>query len=294
MTVAAPGFRQEFRRALDDIERGIARRLAFAAPAGTGWLLPLYELALLTADNLAERGVTAELLVVTPRTHRSRSSASEASEQLDGLLAERGIELLAGHRPVSFDANGLVTVPVGAGRGGPCRRASRRCAGRASAGCPRPSRGFIATDRHGRVLGADDVYAAGDGTAFPVKQGGLAAQQADAAAAAIAAAAGVGDRPEALRTRPARAAADGRRAALPAPRPDAGRDLRQRPPNGRSGGPRRRSPRATSRRTWPHGPAWSCGQLRSALRVRARAAAFPGRPPALPRLRETDGPRRQQ
>jgi sulfide:quinone oxidoreductase len=51
--------------------------------------------------------------------------------------------------------------------------------------------GFIPTDAHGRVLGVENVYAAGDGTAFPVKQGGLAAQQADAAAAAIAAAAGV-------------------------------------------------------------------------------------------------------
>ena len=35
-----------------------------------------------------------------------------------------------------------------------------------------------------------DVYAAGDITTFPVKQGGIAAQQADAAAEAIAAAAG--------------------------------------------------------------------------------------------------------
>jgi sulfide:quinone oxidoreductase len=34
------------------------------------------------------------------------------------------------------------------------------------------------------------VYAAGDGTAFPIKQGGLATQQADSVAAAIAAAAG--------------------------------------------------------------------------------------------------------
>jgi sulfide:quinone oxidoreductase len=57
-------------------------------------------------------------------------------------------------------------------------------------GIPLTVSGFIATDRHGGVLGAEDVYAAGDGTAFPVKQGGLAAQQADAAAAAIAAAAG--------------------------------------------------------------------------------------------------------
>ena len=37
-----------------------------------------------------------------------------------------------------------------------------------------------------RVKGLDDVFAAGDATAFPIKQGGLAAQQADAAAATIA------------------------------------------------------------------------------------------------------------
>ena len=189
MTVAAPGFRQEFRRALDDIECGIARRLAFVAPAGTGWLLPLYELALLTADNLAERGVTAELLVVTPEDAPLEVFGVEASEQLDRLLADRGIELLAGHRPVSFDANGLVTAPSG------LVEADRAVAlpsmrGPSIRGVPQTVAGFIATDRHGRVLGVDDVYAAGDGTAFPVKQGGLAAQQADAAAETIAAAAG--------------------------------------------------------------------------------------------------------
>ena len=40
------------------------------------------------------------------------------------------------------------------------------------------------------MRGLRDVYAAGDLTAFPIKQGGLAAQQADAAAEAIAAHAG--------------------------------------------------------------------------------------------------------
>jgi sulfide:quinone oxidoreductase len=40
------------------------------------------------------------------------------------------------------------------------------------------------------VSGLDDVWAAGDLTTFSVKQGGIAAQQADAAAEAIAAAAG--------------------------------------------------------------------------------------------------------
>jgi sulfide:quinone oxidoreductase len=46
------------------------------------------------------------------------------------------------------------------------------------------------TDDHGRVTGVPDVYAAGDITAFPIKQGGLACQQADAAADHIAARAG--------------------------------------------------------------------------------------------------------
>jgi sulfide:quinone oxidoreductase len=190
MTVAAPGFRQEFRRALDDLERGIARTLVFAAPAGTGWLLPLYELALLTADNLAQRGATAKLIVVTPEDAPLEVFGLDASKQLDDLLAERGIALLAGQRPISFDANGLVAAPSGLIEAD-LAVALPAMRGPNIRGVPQTVAGFIVTDRHGRVLGADDVYAAGDGTAFPVKQGGLAAQQADAAAEVIAVAAGV-------------------------------------------------------------------------------------------------------
>jgi sulfide:quinone oxidoreductase len=70
----------------------------------------------------------------------------------------------------------IVTVPRLAGpevRGVPCGRA-----------------GFIRTDAHGRVAGMRDVFAAGDATDFTIKQGGLAAQQADAAAEALAASVG--------------------------------------------------------------------------------------------------------
>ncbi len=55
------------------------------------------------------------------------------------------------------------------------------------AGLPCDETGFIPIDEHARVKGVDDVYAAGDGTTFPIKQGGLATQQADAAAEHIAA-----------------------------------------------------------------------------------------------------------
>ena len=47
--------------------------------------------------------------------------------------------------------------------------------------------GFIPVDEYGRVEGFTDVYAAGDAVDFPVKQGGLAAQQADTAAGHVAA-----------------------------------------------------------------------------------------------------------
>jgi sulfide:quinone oxidoreductase len=59
--------------------------------------------------------------------------------------------------------------------------------GRTIGGVPHDLAGFIATDDHGRVRGMPHAYAAGDVTTFPVKQGGIATQQADVVAEAIAA-----------------------------------------------------------------------------------------------------------
>ena len=57
-------------------------------------------------------------------------------------------------------------------------------------GLPSDDDGFLPIDAHCRVPGAVGVYAAGDATSFPVKQGGIATQQADAAAEHIAASLG--------------------------------------------------------------------------------------------------------
>jgi len=54
----------------------------------------------------------------------------------------------------------------------------------------RDAHGFIPVDVHCKVQGLERVFAAGDATDFAVKDGGLAAQQADVAAQAIAALAG--------------------------------------------------------------------------------------------------------
>jgi hypothetical protein len=55
--------------------------------------------------------------------------------------------------------------------------------------------GLIPVDGHGKVRGAERVYAAGDATGFAIKHGGIGAPQADVAAQAIAALAGVTPEP---------------------------------------------------------------------------------------------------
>ena len=189
ITVAAPGFRQDFARLIEDVQTGLARRVVFAAPGGAGWLLPLYELALMTADRLDELGARAELAIVTPEDAPLEVFGADASREVEALVAERGIELLAERWPLRYDAHRLITSSsemIEADRA----VALPAMSGPAVHGLPASAGGFIPTDAHARVIGHERIYAAGDGTAFPIKQGGLAAQQADAAAAAIAAAAG--------------------------------------------------------------------------------------------------------
>ena len=54
---------------LSDLDRGLVERVVFALPGGVTWPLPLYELALLTADHLArEENTEAKLTFVTPES----------------------------------------------------------------------------------------------------------------------------------------------------------------------------------------------------------------------------------
>ena len=63
-------------------------------------------------------------------------------------------------------------------------------------GIPLSEHGFYRTDIHGELVDAEHIYAAGDATEFPIKFGGIAAQQADAIAEVIAARAGAPVTPE--------------------------------------------------------------------------------------------------
>jgi sulfide:quinone oxidoreductase len=172
------------------IERaaGSGQPLALIAPPGTTWPLPLYELALMTRRRAEELGHgDLPLTVYTTEDAPLSIFGSVASEAVAALLAARAIEVRTGSYVAEDDGRELHLVPSDERLGTPVAIALPAIEGPHVEGLPADEHGFIPVDRFGRVEGAANVFAAGDGTNFPVKQGGLATQQADAAAERIAA-----------------------------------------------------------------------------------------------------------
>jgi sulfide:quinone oxidoreductase len=169
---------------------GDLRSLAFAVPAGVTWPLPLYELALLTKNYLDDRGaMETAVTVVTAEESPLAIFGIEATEAMQELLVTRGIVLHAQRAPLRFQAGKLRLAPDGELEAETVV-ALPRLEGPKLRGVPSNREGFVPTDEYGRVGSEIDVYAAGDLTQFPLKQGGIATQQADVAAASIAARAG--------------------------------------------------------------------------------------------------------
>ena len=187
ITFAGPAQAAELTAVLDQIERREVRRLVFAVPAQTTWSLPVYELAMLTAVDLRDRGIElATLGIVTPEPEPLRLFGTAAGAALREMLDARGVALWTSARPLEL-RDGLLHVEPGPPLRADAVISVPALEGPAITGLPADARGFIPVDAHGRVSGLQGVYAAGDATSFPVKQGGLATQQADAVAEAVAA-----------------------------------------------------------------------------------------------------------
>jgi sulfide:quinone oxidoreductase len=190
LTFRGPDERVALTEIVDDAVAGRVQSLTFALPTSAAWPLPLYELALMTKIRLEDAGATTVRVdLVTPEAEPLAAFGREASESIKSLFEARGIGLRTQTTPVVFRSGALVVVP------GRAIRTERVVSlpvpeGRRIPGLPTDGRGFVRADDLGRVEGRHDVYAAGDITTFPLKQGGIATQQADAAAESIAAAAG--------------------------------------------------------------------------------------------------------
>lgn len=176
---------------LEDIEGGYVRHLAFVIPSGKAWPLPIYELALMTAQYAYDMNVELSITIATPEDSPLAIFGSGASHGVRELLEREGIQTITSAHceipepgrvaihpgPRELHVDRIVALPELVGPSVP--------------GVPGGARGgFIPVDVHGKVRGIERVYAAGDATDFAVKHGGVAAQQADVAAQAIAALAG--------------------------------------------------------------------------------------------------------
>jgi len=188
------GAASDLRELVADVAASDAASVAFVLPSPSSWPLPLYELALLTTHELREHGSSAAVRIVTPEEQPLGLFGPAACDAVMPMLDALGIDFIAGAQPREIVPGGLrlddgevvvadhvVTLAEIVARPVP--------------GLPSDRAGFLPVDLHGRVAGESRVYAAGEVTSFPLRQGGLATQQADAVAEAIAAACGVGHDP---------------------------------------------------------------------------------------------------
>jgi sulfide:quinone oxidoreductase len=178
----------------------------------------------MTGRRAFDMDVAVQISIVTPEDVPLALSGSAASSAVSDLLARARIETITSayveiprdgrvvehphDRQLQFDR--VVALPE---LYGPSLR-----------GTPLAEHGFVQVDQAQRVPHSGPVYAAGDVAQFAIKLGGVASQQADAAAESIAALAGAPVTPKPLHP-VVRAALDRRGVALSFRRRDRGARL---------------------------------------------------------------------
>jgi sulfide:quinone oxidoreductase len=190
LTFSGEDERKRFSQLLSAFGRRGMKRLAFVVPRAATWSIAIYELALLTAaERDARRLEGVEIALVTHEAAPLDLFGSPASQLVAARLEEANVSLQTSTLVERFE-NGQLRLSAGPPLGADAAVALPALQVPPLPGLPQRQHGFVDTDVGMRVVGLENVFAAGDATWFPIKQGGLAAQQADAAARSIAAHAG--------------------------------------------------------------------------------------------------------
>ncbi|MFT4049507.1 MAG: FAD-dependent oxidoreductase [Solirubrobacterales bacterium] len=185
ITVATPGSMDELKSVVAEIDSGVLRNVLFTMPAGPSYPLPLYELAVMTADRADQKSVQQVAVgVTTPELAPLEYFGAEHSAEVSALCRELELLVRLGQTVIAYDgeratlsdgmqidADRVITMPA--------------LEPSVPEGVPVDGAGFVPVDDHQLVPGTTNVYAVGDVTNRGVKQGGLASLEADAAARAI-------------------------------------------------------------------------------------------------------------
>jgi sulfide:quinone oxidoreductase len=204
---------------MSDLVCGKVGSVAVVVPRGARWPLPAYELALILAWTAA--GTPARVTLLTAERQPLAALGPKATEAVTLELEAAGVELIAGVEvvdeqpgaPAPPEPADLVLMAADADDesdallGRPTDAARVRL-GRHSAvefdrlislptvlgpfitGVATDAAGFVEVDDSLKVCGSERIWAAGGCVAAALEHSALAAQQADAAIAAIAAASG--------------------------------------------------------------------------------------------------------
>jgi sulfide:quinone oxidoreductase len=183
---------ETYQGVVQDVEEGYSKSIAFLLPDGPVWPLPLYELALMTAERAYSMGIDElELTLVTPEVSPMAIFGSAASDAVADRLERAGITVYSSALAEVPTSQQVIVQPQGIELHPSRIIATPRIAGPGIRGLAGAAHGFIPIDSMCRVPGTDTrVYAAGDAALYPIKHGGLGAQMADTAAASIARLAG--------------------------------------------------------------------------------------------------------
>ena len=190
---------EAFRGVVQDIEEGYSKSIAFLLPEGPVYPLPLYELALMTAERARSMSMDdLDLTVVTPEPRPLSVFGPKVSDAVSDLLDRAGVTVYSSAKASVPKVGELVVRPPGIELHPQRMVAVPRLTGPAVRGLPGGgAHGFLPIDRFCGVGGTHGrVYAAGDAAEFPIKHGGVGTEMADSAASAIAVLAGQDIDPE--------------------------------------------------------------------------------------------------
>lgn len=177
---------------VQDIEEGYTKSLALLLPEGPAWPLPVYELALMTAERARSMSLDdLRIDIVTSEPAPLAPFGEGASHAVSELLGRLGVTVHTSSRAEVPRSRRLVVHPSEVELQPERIVAMPLITGPAIRGLPAGEGGFIPIDERCRVPGLGGrVFAAGDSVDYPIKHGGLGAQMADVAAAGIQALAG--------------------------------------------------------------------------------------------------------
>jgi sulfide:quinone oxidoreductase len=185
ITLGRRGWLDAVKDVVTEIDAGALRNIVFTIADGPTWKLPVYELALMTADRAERRSdQQVDVSLITPEDEPLAIFGETNSRAAAALCDEFGVRLRTGRTASAFDG-GEIELNDGTRFAADRVLTMPRLRGVAPSGLPAGEDGFLPVDQHQLVNETTNVWAVGDVTDFRVKQGGLASEQADAAVRAI-------------------------------------------------------------------------------------------------------------